>query len=278
VPLPIGDLLLFLPIGAGGFASVYKAYHRAMGKMVLAVKIIKQEKKNDQEVIKAFLAEGAVHKQIPPHPNIVRYIDSGCEDGEYFYAMEYVEGERLERRLKREGKIPEAETLAILVQVIAALKHIYQSGFLYRDLNAGNVILGKNGAIKLIDFGLTMPVEQAEKEDQEKAIWGTSQYIPPERICHGGESACSVVYSLGMMMFYMLSGGPYINAESAVGVVKRHIGAVRLAVSPSLLPDVSVPTIKTVNTMMRQEPSERYQTFEELEKAIGALTGVPASN
>jgi hypothetical protein len=81
-----------------------------------------------------------------------------------------------------------------------------------------------------------------------------------------------------MMMFYMLSGGPYINAESAVGVVKRHIGAVRLAVSPSLLPDVSVPTIKTVNTMMRQEPSERYQTFEELEKAIGALTGVPASN
>lgn len=271
VPLPLGDLLLFLPIGAGGFASVYKAYHRTMGERILAVKIIRQENKNDQEIIKAFLAEGTAHKQIPPHPNIVQYIDSGYEDDEYFYAIEYVEGERLERRLSQTGKIPEAETLAIIAQIIAALKHIYHNGFLYRDLNAGNVIVRKDGVAKLIDFGLTIPIKQARKESQEDSIWGTSHYIPPERIYQGGEDARSVIYSLGMLMFYMLSGGPYINAESVAGVVKRHVGVVRLAVSSSLLPGISAPTIKAVNTMMRQEPAERYQTFEEAEKAIASL-------
>jgi len=271
VPLPLGDLLLFLPIGDGGFASVYKAYHRTMGETILAVKIIRPEKKNDQEIIKVFLAEGTVHKQIPPHPNIVQYIDSGYEDDEYFYAVEYAEGEQLEKRLNQKGKIPEAETLAIVAQVISALKHIYHSGFLYRDLNAGNVIVGKDGVAKLIDFGLTIPVKQAQKENQEDSIWGTSHYIPPERICQGGEDACSVIYSLGMMMFYMLSGGPYINAESIAGVVKRHVGVVRMAVTSSLLPGIPAPTIKVVNTMMRQEPAERYQTFEEVEKAIRQL-------
>ncbi|MDO9542182.1 MAG: serine/threonine-protein kinase [Kiritimatiellia bacterium] len=271
VPLPLGDLLLFLPIGAGGFSSVYKAYHRTMGKTILAVKIIRQEKKNDPEVIKAFLAEGTVHKQIPAHPNIVQYIDSGHEDDEYFYAIEYVEGERLKRRLTQKGKIPEAETLAIVAQVIGALKHIYHNGFLYRDLNAGNIIMRADGVAKLIDFGLTMPIEQAQKENQEDSVWGTSEYIPPERVCHGGEDACSVIYSLGMLMFHMLSGGPYINAESAVGVAKRHVGLVRLAVSSALLPGISEPTIKVVNTMMRQEPAERYQTFEEAEKTIALL-------
>lgn len=82
---------------------------------------------------------------------------------------------------------------------------------------------------------------------------------------------CSVIYSLGMLMFYMLSGGSYINAKSAVGVVKRHVGVVRLAVSSSLLPGISAPTIQALNTMMRQEPAERYQTFEEAEKAIASL-------
>ena len=74
-----------------------------------------------------------------------------------------------------------------------------------------------------------------------------------------------------MMMFYMLSGGPYINAESIAGVVKRHVGVVRMAVTSSLLPGISAPTIKVVNTMMRQEPAGRYQTFEEVEKAIRQL-------
>lgn len=271
VPLPLGDLLLFQPIGAGGFASVYKAYHRAMGQTILAVKIIKQEKKNDPEVIKAFLEEGAAHKLIPSHPNIARYIDSGCEDDEYYYVAEYVKGERLERRINQKGKIPEAETLAIVSRIIAALKHIYHNGFLYRDLTAGNIILGEDGVAKLIDFGLTISIEQAQKGNHEDGLWGTSEYIPPERICHGGEDVCSVIYSLGMLMFYMLSGGPYINAKSAVGVVKRHVGVVRLAVSSSLLPGISAPTIKVVDTMMRQEPAERYQTFEEAEKAIALL-------
>ena len=269
VPLPIGDLLLFQPIGAGGFASVYKAYHRTMGGKLLAVKIIKQEKKKNQAIIDKFLMEGNVHKQIPPHPNIVKYIDSGREDDEYFYAVEFVEGERLERRLEQKGKITEAETLALVAQIVAALKHIYQSGFLYRDLNAGNVIVRKDGTVKIIDFGLTIPMEQARDGSQKDGIWGTSQYIPPERVCQGGEDACSVIYSLGMLMFYMLCGGAYINAKSAAGAAKRHVGLVRMAVNSSLLPGISEPTIQAVNTMMRQEPSERYQTFEEVEKALG---------
>jgi len=271
VPLPIGDLLLFQPIGAGGFASVYKAYHRAMGKTNLAVKIIRQDKKTDPEIIKAFLAEATVHQQIPPHPNIVRYIAGGCEDDEYYYAVEYVEGERLEQRIKTQGKISETEALSLAAQVVAALKHIYNNGFLYRDLNAGNVIVRSDGVAKLIDFGLTMPIEQAQEETHADSIWGSSQFIPPERVCQGGEDACSVIYSLGMLMFYMLSGGQYINAESIAGVVKRHVGMARLAVSSALLPGISAPTIESVNTMMRQEPAERYQTFEEAELAIARL-------
>lgn len=271
VPLPVGDLLLFQPIGAGGFASVYKAYHRAMGPTVLAVKIIRQDQKGDAEVVKNFLAEADIHRQIPPHPNIVRYVASGCEDDEYYYALEFVEGERLEKRITGLGKIREAEALDLAAQILGALKHIYDSGFLYRDLNAGNVIVQPNGVAKLIDFGLTLPLTQAQAEKHAKDIWGSSQFIPPERVLQGGEDARSVIYSLGMLMFFMLSGGPYINAESAVGTVKRHVGVARLAVSAVRLPGVSAATIETVGTMMRQKPAERYQTFEETEAALARL-------
>ena len=190
VPLPIGNLLLFQPIGAGGFASAYKAYHRAMGKAILAVKIIRQEKKKDPEIIKAFLAEADVHRQIPPHPNIARYIASGYEDDEYFYAVEFVDGESLKRRIVEKGKIPETETLAITIQIIAALKHIYQHGFLYRDLNTGNIIVRPDGVAKLIDFGLTVSIAQAQNENRENFIWGSSEFIPPERVSQGGEAEC----------------------------------------------------------------------------------------
>ena len=169
------------------------------------------------------------------------------------------------------GKIREAEALGLAVQVAAALHHIYRSGVLYRDLNAGNVILRPDGVAKLIDFGLALPAEQARAATRSDSIWGSSQFIPPERVFQGGEDARSVIYSLGMLMFFMLSGGPYINAPSAVGTVKRHVGVARLAVSPALLPGVSAATIEAVNTMMRPNPAERYQTFEETEAALARL-------
>ncbi len=271
VPLKVGDFLLCIPIGAGGMASAYKAYHRETGDKVYAVKILMEEHIQNESAIASFLGEAEIHKQIPAHPHIVNYIDSGQQDGRYFYAMEFVEGMRLLTRLESKGRFEELEALRILTQVLSALQHIYDQGYLYRDLSAGNVIVNPKGEAVLIDFGLTLPIEEALELEPTKFIDGTVEFIPPERLFRTGEDQASLIYSLGMLAFYMLRGEPLIKASSLVGAAKKHVAKLRVSFTSAMLPECSREVVDIVGRMIRTRHEDRYQTFTEAFDVLSAL-------
>ena len=268
VPRLVSDYLIFEPAGAGGIASVYRAYTREHPERLFAVKILKQEHAENQEIVDAFLEECRIHSQVPPHPNIVQYVDGGLADEVYFYAMDFVEGERLYRLVEQQGKLEEEEAVAVLAQIVAGLKHIYASGFLYRDLNADNVIIKPDGTAVIIDFGLALPLEEAARASTRDHIWGTGEFLPPERIYREGEDAVSVIYSLGMLAFFLVTAEMLTKSSSVEGQVKRHISSTRLALTPDRFQGCSEATMELIVGMIQPDRTARYQSFDEAEEAI----------
>lgn len=274
VPLPIGPFLLFEPLGAGGVASVYKAWHRDRPDELFAVKILKQEHRANKEFIRLFLAEGEIHRQITDHPHIVKYVAGGREDDEYYYAMEFIRGVRLKRWIGDKGRLPEKTGWQLGLELLSALSHIYACGFLYRDLNAGNVMLKSDGHCVLFDFGLTLKIEEAVRVTPEDHIWGSGEFLPPERVYRKGETASSPIYSLGLLMYFLLSGENFMKSDSARGLAARQVSAVRLTLNPSLLRGCSENTLNVINMMIEPNPKDRFQTFEEVESTVKELLAV----
>lgn len=268
VPRMVSDYLIFEPAGAGGIASVYRAYTREHPERLFAVKILKQEHAGNREIVEAFLEECRIHSQVAGHPNVVQYVDGGFVDDVYFYAMDFVEGERLYRLVEQQGKLAEEEALAVLAQIVAGLKHIHGCGFLYRDLNADNVIVKPDGTAVIIDFGLALPLDEAAQASTRDHIWGTGEFLPPERIYREGEDAVSVIYSLGMLAYFLVTAEMMTKSSSVEGQVKRHISSTRLALTPDRFPGCSDATMELIVSMIQPDRAARYQSFEEVEEAI----------
>lgn len=271
VPRLVSDYLVFEPAGAGGIASVYRACTKEHPERIYAVKILKHEHVDHREIVDAFLEECRIHSQVPGHTNVAQYVDGGFVDDVYFYAMDFVEGERLYRLVEQQGKLAEEEALAVLAQMVAGLKHIYASGFLYRDLNADNVIVKPDGTAVIIDFGLALPIEEAARASTRDHIWGTGEFLPPERIYREGEDAVSVIYSLGMLAFFLVTAEMMTKSSSVEGQVKRHISSTRLALTPDRFQGCSDATMDLIVTMIQPDRAARYQSFDEVEEATWAV-------
>ncbi len=271
VPMRLGDYMLFQPLGAGGNASVYKAHRRDDPEHLYAAKILQPERAADRETLEGFLLEVKIHEAVNNHPNIVTFYGHGIEEDYHYFIMDFVEGEGLKNLLARKGKMDEVAALDILAQIISAMKHISKAGYLYRDLSAGNVLVQPNGHAMLIDFGLTLTLEEAAKTGTETYVDGTAEFLPPERIYHRGEDERSVVYSLGMLLYFMLTAEPLIKAKSQVGKAKRHVSDLKLALTPDMLPGCSAVMSELIAVMIETEPTDRYQTFEELEEAVNEI-------
>lgn len=270
VPYQVAGFILFEPLGAGGISSVYKAYHKDTGDALYAVKLLRSECADDPDAVAVFLREAEIHGRVPDHPNIVRFVEGGCEDDEYFYAIEFVAGDRLQSLLNGGVTFPPPRALAITALLLDALQHILRHGILYRDVSAGNVILQKDQPV-LIDFGLAMPVEEAIEDNHDRTVWGTGEFIPPERILRGGENESSVIYSLGMLLFHMVTGKAFVNSTTIGAHAKRHLSSARLAVTPGMMPGCPRDLVELVGRMIRQDPGERPQSFAEVAAAVGRM-------
>lgn len=271
VPMRMGDYMLFQPVGAGGNASVYKAWRKDDTEHLFAVKILQPDRAKDRETLDNFLLEVRIHEDVNNHPNIATFYGHGIEEDYHYFVMDFIEGEGLKHILSHKGKLNEVKALDILAQVISAMKHIYKAGYLYRDLSAGNVIIQPSGHAVLIDFGLTLPREEASRKGTETYVDGTAEFIPPERIYRKGEDAPSVIYSLGMLLYYMLTAEPLIKATTLVGKAKRHVSNLRLAITPDMLPGCSEDIAGLLGIMIEPDPEDRFQSFEDLEAAVNGI-------
>ncbi|NMA43033.1 MAG: serine/threonine protein kinase [Oligosphaeraceae bacterium] len=269
VPKKVGAYFLYEPSGGGGMGSVYKAVSEKFPAEILAIKILSRAARENPADIHALLNEARVSSFFVNCDFIAACLDSGYEDGEYFAAMPYINGERLDKRIDRLHQLPEKEVMTMGLHLLAAEQHIFHMGYLYRDLKPENIIINEYGYAVLLDFGLCIPRREAENCEEE-FISGSPYYLPPERLLGQGENACSEIYSLGMLMYHALTGRTFFDADEIQALARRHISGLRLN-SAAKMQGLRNSIAILLDAMLRQEPNERPQDFEYVADSLKAI-------
>ncbi len=273
VPYRIKNYWLYQPLGGGGMGSVYKALHCENPKQEYAIKVLPRKKTNDQHLVESLFQEATVGKSFGQHPHIVAVADYGRYQDEYFVALEFCPGNRLDQIIDDLGiNINQKYVVVWALQLLSAEQHIYNCGYLYRDMKPQNIIIDLDKKAKLFDFGLCIRIEDANQSSD--VIDGSPLYMPPERIVGMPENMSSEIYSLGMVMFHALARKTYYSATDAFELARKHVASLRTSSVASKLPSsVSSALAPVLDKMVARSPERRYQTFKEVAKALKKVYG-----
>lgn len=270
VPKRINGFWLSYPLGGGGMGAVYKAYHEQFPHQFYAVKILPRDKKEDPELVRNLQSEATIVAALGQHPCVVSGVESGYRDGEHYLATQFIEGERLDKRIERLGHLPELEVIMIALRIIAAETHIYNQGYLFRDLKPENILItGAHGAY-LYDYGICVTIDSALQEIGE-FVEGSPFYMPPERLSGGGERPRSELYSLGMVLYHALAGKTYFNAKELQQLARQLTSTVRLSNLDGKMRKIPEDVATVIDNMIKREPERRYQTYIEVEREFVKL-------
>jgi serine/threonine-protein kinase len=198
-------------IGGGGMAEVFLAEDTLLTRRV-AVKILRSQYTSDEDFVVRFRQEARAAARLS-HPNIVSIFDVGCADDIHYIVMEYVPGETLKEYIKREGRIAPQFVLQLAYQVAAALKHAHENKIVHCDIKPHNILLSRDGVAKVTDFGIARAVS-SQTSTQVAGVMGSVHYLSPEQARGYGVDAQSDIYSLGVVMYEMLSGVPPFDGPS----------------------------------------------------------------
>ena len=269
VPLNIGRFWLSSPLGGGGMGAVYKAFIENEPGREAAVKILPSDQSDNPVLIENLVHECRVMQDFVEHPCIVNYIDSGHIDGEYFLATEYLPGERLDRKIQRQGALSELETIYVGMRLLQALSHIYNCGYLYRDLKPENVMVNERGVF-LFDFGICMDVIEAYN-DTADIVQGSPLYISPERMVGETEKVYSEIYSLGMVLYHCVKGKPYYESNEIEALTRKHARKLRLSNVEQKMKGLSPELSNILVKMIERSAHRRYQNYFEVECLLSSI-------
>ena len=240
-------------IGTGGMAVVYKARCHRLNRLV-AIKILKDEYSQDEEFRRRFHAEGQAVAMLS-HPNIVQVYDVSSTDNADYIVMELIDGITLKQYMEKKGVLNWKETLHFAMLIGKALEHAHSRGIIHRDIKPHNVMVLKNGSVKVTDFGIARVVSKSNTLTKEAL--GSVHYISPEQAKGGRVDNRSDLYSLGVVMYEMMTGRPPYDGESPVAVAIQHINGG--AVMPSTLnPNIPGGLEQIIMKTMALEPASRY--------------------
>ncbi len=259
----LGEFEILTKLGQGGMGAVYKARQTVLRRLV-AIKTLQSSLSSDAEFVSRFHNEAVAAAGLN-HPNLVQVYAAGQSDGIHWFAMEFVDGESVQARLKRLGKLEPAEALAICMHVQTALEYGWRKAqLIHRDIKPDNIFLSNDGEVKLGDLGLAKSSDQQQGLTMTGASMGTPLYISPEQTEGKRDIDWRTdIYSLGATLFHLLAGSPPYTGESSISVMMKHVGApvpdIR-ELDPTLSPALSAVLIK----MMQKAPADRYGSYEEL--------------
>ncbi len=261
-------------IGNGGMATVYKAKCHVLNRFV-AVKVLKEEFTTDEEFIRRFNIEAQSAAGLT-HPNIVSVYDVGHEDNIYYIVMELIQGKTLKQIISESGILPWKWSINIAIQIASALEAAHKNNIVHRDIKPHNIIITEDGVAKVTDFGIAKAVSNSTITAFGTTI-GSVHYFSPEHARGGYTDAKSDLYSLGVVMYEMLTGRVPFDADTPVSIALKHMQ--EKPVEPiKLNPSIPLAVNQIIMKAMRKEPSERYQSATEMLKDLNAALKNPEGN
>lgn len=251
-------------IGGGGMANVYLAHDIILDRNV-AVKVLRLDFANDEEFIRRFHREAQSATSLA-HPNIVSIYDVGEEDGIYYIVMEYVDGQTLKQYIQQYSPLRVEAAIDIMKQLTSAIAHAHQNHIVHRDIKPHNILIDKKGNVKITDFGIAMALS-ATSITQTNSVLGSVHYLSPEQARGGMANKKSDIYSLGIVMFELLTGRLPFFGESAVSIALKHLQTE----TPSIRrwnPQIPQSVENIVLKATAKDPFLRYDSVEEMEEDL----------
>ncbi len=254
-------------VGHGGMSTVYKARDSLLERNVV-LKVLHQQYSEDGDFVERFKREARSVAQLQ-HPNIVTVIDRGEEGGRQYIVFEYINGETLKELVVRKGRLDVRTTLAVGLEIARGLSFAHEHGLVHRDVKPQNVLLNGDGGAKVTDFGIARSLDVEHSVTQTGTILGTSNYIAPEQANGRPVDAQTDVYSLGIVLYEMLTGEVPFPGENFVAVAMKHIQEP----SPSVLDarcDVPLRVAEMIDRALEKDPEQRFTTMDAFADEIEA--------
>ncbi|WP_312335014.1 Stk1 family PASTA domain-containing Ser/Thr kinase [Anaerospora hongkongensis] len=247
-------------IGGGGMADVYRAHDKLLDRSV-AVKVLRSQFTSDEEFVTRFRREAQAAARLS-HPNIVNIYDVGCDEDIYYIVMEYISGETLKERIQRAGQLSIESAVRIALEIAEALENAHQNGLVHCDIKPHNILTTKAGRIKVTDFGIAKAVTSATMTHTGTII-GSVHYFSPEQAKGAAVGAKSDIYSLGVVMYEMLTGTVPFNGETPISIALKHLQEEPKPLRESN-PDVPPLVEAIVLKAMAKEPDQRFNDISEM--------------
>lgn len=258
-------------IGEGGMADVYKAVDIVDNKTI-AVKILKKEFAENEEFLRRFRNESKAIAVLS-HPNIVKIYDVGFSEKIQFIVMEYIDGITLKEYMENERVLSWKDAVHFVTQILRALQHAHERGIVHRDIKPQNIMMFTDGTIKVMDFGIAKFAREEGKTATDQAI-GTVHYISPEQARGDVTDAKSDLYSVGVMLYEMLTGQKPFDTDNPVSIAVMHMH--NIAELPRRInPDIPTPLEEIIVHAMEKNPDDRYQTAVEMMRDIDRFKADP---
>jgi eukaryotic-like serine/threonine-protein kinase len=259
-------------LGSGGMSTVYLARDEVLDRPV-AVKLMHQEMTEQPDQLERFNQEARAVAKLS-NPNVVAVIDAGEDAGRPYIVFEYVQGETLKQRIGRVGALEVTEALAYAMEVAQGLAVAHEREMVHRDVKPQNVLIDSTGRAKLTDFGISRQLNDQGVTATGKVI-GTTDYVAPEQAMGKDVDTRSDIYSLGVVLYEMLTGDVPFEAENQIGVAMKHVNE-ELPDVQRRRPDISAASARVVEMSTAKSPEDRYQTIEEMGDDLQAALEVEA--
>ena len=260
-------------VGSGGMSSVYRAFDPTLERQV-AIKLMHRDISSDPDQLERFRREARAVARMN-HPHVVTVIDAGEDDGAPYIVFEYVEGETLKERIRRQGRLPVAEAVAYAIEIARALECAHSHKLVHRDVKPQNVLIDRDGRAKVTDFGIARSME-AQGLTATGRVLGTTDYVSPEQALGHDVTEQSDIYSLGIVLYEMLTGEVPFRADTQVAVAMKHVRE-PLPDVQRRRPEVSAALAAVVERATAKETANRYATVAEMVHDLEEVLAIEAA-
>lgn len=252
-------------LGKGGMSNVFRARDLMLERYV-AIKVLHEHYSEDPAFQERFKQEARAAANLS-HPNIVTVHDFGYDSGQLFLVMEYLPGKDLKTILRQRGRFTVEEAIPLIVQACAGIGYAHRAGLVHCDIKPHNMIVTPDGRLKVTDFGIARALSTIQPDERADVVWGSPQYFSPEQAVGDPPSPASDVYSLGVVLYELLTGALPFNAPTSEELARMHLEDQPIPIS-EYIPDVPPALEQIVMKVLSKEPSARYRTADQLGRVL----------